>query len=77
MFIPKTSDTIRAMSMPDEATNFFHAVIVLDKGCFFGLEDGSRLTPTWSVLSPALYLYRALCPSHYTLEWDGFAKLTR
>ena len=41
-------------STPDEATNFFHAVIYIyrTKGASW-LEDGLRLTPVWSVLSPA------------------------
>jgi hypothetical protein len=38
-------------------------------------EDGLRLTPIWSVLSPALYLYRTLCLNHYTPARDGSAEL--
>jgi hypothetical protein len=65
MSLPKLSDTIRPRAGPTRLRISFCSHCT-GLWCFIRLKDGSRLTPAWSVLSPALYLYRVLCPSHYT-----------
>lgn len=62
--------------MPDEATNFFHAVIAFDMGLrLLYVEDGSRLTPIWSVLlSPATVLLSGCLPEPL---YPGMGRLLR